>query len=119
MSRASFGSATLTLLDRQVHLFLEGLPGPGRAVKLVWTEILEGSGDGQSLATLIEGTPWKTDIDTDIAFLRDVTSDVSQPGAGSFWPISSGDFAMSPRIAGMLHRQYGFNLEFAKELAAY
>lgn len=98
---------------------IEGLPGPGRAVKLVWTEALEGAGGGQSLSALVEDTPWKDTIATDLILLRDSTSDASEVGAGSFWPISSGDFLISPRVAGMLHRQYGFNLEFAKELVAY
>ena len=98
---------------------IEGLPGPGRAVKLVWKEALDGVGGGQSLSALVDGTPWKARIEIDLELLRDVTSDASQVGTGAFWPLSSGDFAMSPRMAGMLHRQYGLNLEFAKELVAY
>lgn len=98
---------------------IEGLPGPGRGVKLVWMEIVEGAGGGQSLATLVKGTPWEASIMDDVENLKGHTSDVSEVGWGNFWPISSGNFIDSPLVAGMLRRQYGVPLEFAKELAAY
>ena len=98
---------------------IEGLPGPGRGVKLVWTEIVDGVGGGQSLATLVKGTPWEASIMIDVDHLKGHTSDVSEVGWGNFWPISSGNFIDAPLVAGMLRRQYGVPLEFAKELAAY
>lgn len=98
---------------------VEGLPGPGRVVKLAWTEMVEGAEGKRALVNLVKGTPWEVAIATSVEQLRSVTSDTSQVGRGAFWPLCSGDIVMAPLLAGTLRRQYGFNLELAKELAAY
>ena len=83
------------------------------------TEGFEALAGGTTLLELVKGSQWEAGIKIQIDNLRGTTSDAGQVGAASYWPVSSGDFVMVPLVAGMLRRQYGMPLDFAKELSAY
>ncbi|MBV1860357.1 MAG: hypothetical protein KUG77_18235 [Nannocystaceae bacterium] len=108
------------LLDRDLWAdclgSIEGLPGPGRAVKLVWMEMVNGAEGKASLVKLVEGTPWENSIEDHATTLKSVTSDASEVGTGSFWPIDAPNSFARLIIAPMLRRQYGVTLDFAREL---
>jgi|GEM_PF-2833553 len=111
----------------------ENLPGPGRAVRAAFDSLVvdsarnEGKGvdprdESPGKLTLLfqlRGSPWEQEITNTLHSLESVTSPSTKVGLGCFWPVSSGNVIMTNFVGGIISRQYGLDLGFAKEVAKF
>lgn len=93
---------------------IEALPGPGRYVRQVWSDIKYD----KTLQRYAKASPYGGFIDTQLQQIELYTPEAAESGWAATWRIAPGDMTQSPLVAGVLVRQYGFDPASAGVIAS-